>query len=469
MATKYGLTHDIAEKNINVVWFLIDALRADHVGCYGYKKNTTPFIDGFAKKSVLFEKAFAPESYTQASVASFFTATYPATHQCRYDHPRIDTLSPKFLTLAEILGFAGYATAAFVFNPHLNSKYGLNQGFQLYRDNKEGFPKRGKRYERYETARKIHERTEQYLKENRTGPHFLYLHYRDVHSPYLPPPPYHGMFLPKGVKPDLDVLRDEEGKQLSVKDNVELFISQYDGEIYYTDRYIKKTIGMLSRYGIDRDNTIFIISSDHGEEFYDPHPRDKGNREHGRTLYWEQIHVPLIFSFPGLKPQKKRLSSNVSLVDVMPTVFDYLGVDVQKFKQFQGESLLGMIKSGVEKERTIYCGGTHRRGTIIDGQWKYNTIDASRKRRRTSNFKQPEENQKYRFVSDMFNLSKDPWERKDVIKDHPEIAAKLAEDLKRIERKYGLQHRSSPKKKTGHTQKLDKETIEQLKQLGYID
>ncbi len=121
----------------NVVWITIDALRADHLGCYGYEKNTSPFIDSLAMKGLLFQQAIAQESYTHASVPSFFTSTYAFEHRIPSRPPQDRQSRPRFLTVAEALKNAGYRTAAFVFNPHLYAHYNLDQGFDLYADHKE--------------------------------------------------------------------------------------------------------------------------------------------------------------------------------------------------------------------------------------------------------------------------------------------------------------------------------------------
>ena len=139
----------------NVVWITIDALRADHLGCYGYEKKTSPFIDGLAANGILFRWAYSQESYTHASVPSFFTSTYAFQHRSLYDHPKIDRLDPGFLTVAEVLKNAGYRTAAFVFNPHLYAKYRFDQGFDLYADHKEGGGKHDPVYRQAETAMRI--------------------------------------------------------------------------------------------------------------------------------------------------------------------------------------------------------------------------------------------------------------------------------------------------------------------------
>ncbi len=463
--TKEKPATPVSQKGVNVVWFLIDALRADHLGCYGYEKDTSPFIDRFARESVLFKNAMSQESYTQASVPSYFTSTYPTVHQVLYDNPEIDTLADEFTTIAEVLSAEGYTTAAFVFNPHLKAKYGFGQGFDIYDDNAPGWPENVPLYERFETARKLHEKTAQFLTENKRRPLFLYLHYRDVHTPYVPPPPFHSTFLPTGEKARIDLLypKGNKHKPISMRKNLALHISQYDGEIRYTDAYIEQTVALLSQNGVNRENTIFIITSDHGEEFYDEHPGDKGGKSHGRTLYREQIHVPLIIAVPGLEPAKRIIESPVELVDIVPTILDHVGVDWRVFEQFSGTSLREMMTTGAETRRRVYSGGSHRRGMVIESGWKFYRNDKKLKKRRSRNFRQPKENQRYNMVEELYHIEQDPLEKNNLLDKAPDRANELRQKLDALEKEL------NEKRTSGQKQILSEETKQKLKALGYIE
>lgn len=447
----------------NVVWILIDALRADHLGCYGYKKKTSPFIDNFADQSILFENAFSQESYTLASTPSYFTSTYPSVHNVLYFRPESDVLDPRFITIAEVLKNANYKTAAFVFNPSLKAELNIGQGFDLYDDNKKGNFRYFPVHECEETAKKIHEKVDLFLKSNKKRPMFLYLHYRDVHEPYFPPPPYHKLFLPPNVEPVVDVLYRKHiytGRLLK-KEHVDLVISQYDGEIRYTEFYIKKTMKMLENYDINKDNSIIIVTADHGEEFLDYHPGDPGGGSHGRTLYREQIHVPLIISIPGISPKRKRIYRSVMLIDIVPTILDALKIKWRKYDQFLGNSLLPLIAKGSATSRAIYSGGNHGRGIVIDGNWKYYRYNEIYKEGKTlkryiNNF-----NEKPIFIEELYNIDRDPQETINVISKENTKALKLREKL--IESKVILNIR-----KNARSTKLDDVTKEQLKSLGYL-
>lgn len=451
-----------AQNRPNIIWFLIDALRADHVGCYGYGKDTTPFIDKFAAASIIFKNAISQESYTQASAPSYFTSTYSPIHNVLYDRPDIDILDSKFLTLAEILKNENYNTAAFVFNPHLKAKFNFGQGFALYDDNKNGFDSSLPKYEGFETARKIYEKTEQYLRKNKKRPLFLYLHYRDVHMPYAPPPPYHKLFIPPDITPIIDIIYKE--KISSTRQNADLLISQYDGEIRYTNDYIEKTLKMMENYNINLNNSIIIITADHGEDFFDYHPEDLGGgSDHGRTLYMEQIRVPLIISLPVVGYAKTRtIDSFVELTDIVPTILEVLNIDYKKYGQFQGKSLIQLIKGTDFDHRTIYSGGNYDRAVVIEDGYKYYTYDNNIKHMKGNKYSiRPPKNYNYTFKEELYNIVTDPKETKNLINYEKDIALRLKEKLQELKESFLVKNKNK-------SVKLDNHTKEELMSLGYL-
>jgi len=438
---------------LNVVWIAIDALRADHLGTYGYARETSPFLDSLAGSAVLFERAISQESYTQASVPSFFTSTYPRQHGVLYDHPRIDVLAPGSLTIAEILRDHGYATAAFVFNPHLHRKYGFDQGFDLYDDHDEGFSTEGPLYERMETARKIRAKLERHLAGEPRRPIFLYLHYRDVHDPYVPPPPFHARFLPKGIEAVPDLL---DVRRFSRRRDVEVFLSQYDGEILYTDGVLRTTFERMSELGLSRENTVFVISADHGEEFREPHPGDPGGNGHGRTLHLEQIHVPLLLLAPGL--EQRRIGAWVELTDVTPTLLDLAGIDPQRFPSLEGRSLRALARGEGAARPFVYAGGSNGRATLIADDWKLERFRAVTRTKAKWNMTPAPPGGA--FVEQLFHLKSDPSEQKDLLSREPEQAA-------RLRRLLDLHESESAPGRAGSVP-LDDEARKQLEALGYL-
>lgn len=441
----------------NVVWIVLDALRADHVGQNIDGTPVSPFLDQLRDGAISFDGAISQESYTMASVPSYFTSTYPPVHDVLYDQPRIDVLSDEFVTIAEVLRDAGYATAAFVFNPHLRAKYGFGQGFEVYDDNRQGWPKHEPRHSRMETARKMHEKLERHLEAESRRPAFLYLHYRDIHGPYAPPPPHHETFRPEGYPSTVDILY-QEPRHYSLKKDTELYVSQYRGEIQYLDKELERTWALLESKGFARDNTIFIITADHGEEFRDPHPGDPGGGSHGRTLYMEQIHVPLIVALPE-GPRGKVIDEWVELVDLVPTILDAASVEAPDVDQFRGRSLLGLIRGQPEVREGVFAGGNHGRVAVIADGWKYYRYDPELKRSRVQQLSR--ETSSNPTEEELYRIDSDPSERRNLARRKPAVVAKM----RALADAYG-RNRSS--KTDRATEAVDPETHERLRALGYF-
>lgn len=447
----------------NVIWIVIDALRADHVGAYDSTKKTTPFLDALAKRAVLFARAYSQESYTLASAASYFTSTFPPEHGVLYIHPRIDTLAPRFLTIAEVLRDAGYATAAFVFNPSLRARFGFQQGFDLYDDAREGLGE-GPMHVRFETARRAYGKLEKYLQAEERRPIFLYVHYRDVHDPYVPPPPYHETFLPRGVAPIVDLLHETD---LWKKDwprfdraSVPVVLSQYDGEIHYTDEVIRQTFAMFASHGLTIENSLVIITADHGEEFFDPHPGDTGGSDHGRTLYVEQLRVPLLLLFPQEMVRARIVEEPVMLVDIAPTIADVAGIDPDRLTAFRGISLRPLASSSAPAppRRTLYSGGHYRRAAIVEGKWKYYRYDKRMKVH--ERMVRPPADYEFDMGEELYDFEADPREQRDLAGEKTALVEELREDLARLLE--SMTGESSPP-----TESIDEATREQLRTLGY--
>ena len=177
-----------SQSDPNILVLVIDALRPDHVGNLGYRQNTTPTLDALASRGITFTDNTSPSSYTRATVPSIFTGVFPSVHGVLTQGKERQVVSDEFTTLAELLQTRGYATAAFMPNPSLSRAFNFDQGFDLYDDSILLRAHDGTRSSEYETARKIHRSALEWLDSTPADRFFLYLHYRDVHGPYLPPP-----------------------------------------------------------------------------------------------------------------------------------------------------------------------------------------------------------------------------------------------------------------------------------------
>ena len=292
--------------------YLIDTLRADHMGCYGYPRDTSPNLDRLAREGVLFERAYAPSSWTRATVGSLFTGLLPPGHGAQR---RDQALRGDVPTLAEMLREQGYATAAFISNPNVLPVFGFGRGFDEVVDVESR--------SRETRADGVHSAVFEYLDRPRdpSTPLFLYIHTRDPHTPYEPLPPYDTRFRPEPAWSHY-----EKTKAL------------YDGEIAYNDAEIPNLLDRLEQEGI-ASNALMAFVSDHGEEFF-----EHGSWEHGQTLYEEQLAVPLIMTFPGGVHAGSRVERPARITDLMATIADVVGTAAPEGTG--AESLLPLLTDG---------------------------------------------------------------------------------------------------------------------------
>lgn len=306
-------------KKPNILFLMLDTLRADHLSGYGYERETSPVLDRFASENLKFSNAISAAPWTPASVATMFTGLYPASHGMVPPNDReiakkgMAKLNPNILTIAEFLKSQGYKTAGVSPNPWITKEFGFTQGFDEFY------------YIARQKAEKITESGEEILTAWRdsknTDPFFLYLHYLDPHDPYKPPPPYDSMFTGELKKSPFKY--DEKMMGL---------INQYDGEIRYMDTHLGRLFEILKAMGL-YDDLFIIIVSDHGEQFM-----EHGNLRHGYKLYNEEIHVPLILKTGRAKDKGRIINQTVSTIDIFPTILSRMGEKIPK--NMQGKSLL---------------------------------------------------------------------------------------------------------------------------------
>lgn len=331
-----------ASVDYNVVIICLDTLRADHLSCYGYSRETTPNIDRLmAAQGILFEWAISQSNLSQYSHAALFTSEYVFKHKHNFVH--ITDRGRRFsvndeITLAEVLRDNGYKTAAFIYNqPHLSPEYGLNKGFDKYNFGID--TKRPK-----VSFKKTVPQALSWIKKHRKNKFFVFLHSFDIHSPFCSP--YEHFFDPHYKEPsniefrsstqDHSFCRHHPVVEMLTQEHI---IAHYDGGIKYADVFVGKFLRQLKHWGL-LDRTIVILLSDHGETM-----GEHGNVPfyHGLTMYDEELHVPLIIMHPGLEYRGVRIASQVQLINVMPTVLDFLGIKRGQMK-IDGRSLVDLIK-----------------------------------------------------------------------------------------------------------------------------
>jgi arylsulfatase A-like enzyme len=411
----------------SVLLITIDTLRADHLGCYGYFRDTSPSIDRLAAEGLLFERAVAPMSITLPSHTSIMTATYPPSHgvwsNLNYFKTPIKT-SDSFRLAAQIFQEAGYRTAGFASASPVSAATGLSGGFDVF----EAPPQSDRRVE-YD-ARHTVDRARRWLKKAEP-PFFLWVHLFDPHRPYSPPPGFVQTFrTTPAVHEHLEQIQVPKRRRDEAAD----VFSRYDGEISYTDYQLGRLFRLLRDRGL-WDETVVVFTADHGEGLY-----QHDMLTHGE-LWLEQLLVPLIFKIPG-GPAGRR-SDLASLIDVLPTITAAVGLDVPP-EQLDGIDLVSERRSSAlaarqtrEERRTSYA--------LITERWKYVFF--------------PESDGPER----LFDLVHDPYEIENVVARHPDVAAALrreAEDVvARAEARAPLEHQLE----------IPEEAREKLRMLGYVE
>jgi arylsulfatase A-like enzyme len=343
----------------NVLLVTLDTVRATNLSLYGYGRRTTPHIDRFAESGTVFENAFATAPWTLPSHASLFTGRWPHELSTSYDAP----LSGAFPTLAEYLAGRGYATAGFVANLGFCSRStGLARGFEHYED----YPRSAGQIAASSTlVRNVADnfRLRRLLKNDQhlnrvdaaevsdralrwiagaarsPAPFFVFVNYFDAHEPYLPPPPYDRRFgngRREGRLSPLhhwlwDVAVDHRPM---TGDEIREEQESYDGALAFVDEQVGRLLDGLARSGV-LDETVVVITSDHGEEF-----GEHGVFDHGYSLYRQALQVPLVIVAPGRQGAGTKVGSPVSLHDVSATLVDMLG----QGGTFAGTSLVPLMK-----------------------------------------------------------------------------------------------------------------------------
>jgi arylsulfatase A-like enzyme/thioredoxin-like negative regulator of GroEL len=363
------------EERLNVILISIDTLRADALGCYGGDIAETPNIDRLAAGGTLFAECKSPMPLTLPSHTSMLTGTYPPYHGIRDNDLAVPA---ELVFLSELLHDNGYRTAAIIGGVPLDDVFGFDQGFDYYDDD---FTRgRGTSLVKFETPADILAlRCRKWLAENEKEPFFLFVHFFDPHRPYTPTKKYY----------------DRYGEQ------------PYYGEVALVDEAIGEIIDTLERNGLS-DNTLVILTADHGESL-----GDHGEITHGFFVYESTQHVPLIFYCPGLIPGRRVVNGAVCITDIPPTVLDLLGVDAPA--PVQGESLEPLLYRERKADRAIYeeaFYGAELFGwaplyALEEGGWKF--IAAP----------EPE----------LYNLNEDPSEETNLADEEAGRASRMAEEL----------------------------------------
>ncbi|MCX6567256.1 MAG: sulfatase [Candidatus Aminicenantes bacterium] len=440
---------------LNIILISVDTLRADHVGTYGYDKPVTPRIDALAADGVVFENVYSTAPWTLPAHVSMFTGLNCVQHRVYSEHDRMD---PRTTTLAEIMRGRGYATRAITSGGFVSSIFGFSKGFDEYHMDQADMMDASQ-------AAKTGYDAAQWIEKNADRSFFLFLHTYQVHSPYKSPKPYQTMFL----RPDApwtrvdvtNILGGQGGvyKPLSESERANM-IALYDGGIRFTDEtLVQHVVDALRRHKL-YDRTMIIVTSDHGEEFY-----DHGGWTHSHSVYDEIIRVPLVIKMPGSECRGRRYSSIVRLIDLMPTVLDVAGIPSEELS-INGESLRPVLRGKETGDRVFLA---ELAENILNCQIPQRlALNYGRRKVILNRAFTPEQLEFFTAKPpsfppvELYDLARDPGEQKNVI-DRPEDAAKV----RALVQKARETDRLIPRRE-GKESKIDKNLEDQLRALGYI-
>ncbi len=317
----------------NLVLISIDSLRPDHLGCYGYPAPTSPTLDALAREGLRFDNAVSTTSWTLPSHAAMFTGLYDSAHGLVDNGLRLD---PAHRTLAEELARAGYHTAGFFGGPYLHPTFGLNDGFEVWENcmanadealDANVFATQSRRLHGAShadiTSPRTLERVQSWIRSAPSDkPYFLFVHLWDVHYDYRAPQEYVEQFDPgyDGPLTGEDFVRNPAVAPGMAPRDFKHLMALYDAEIRFTDEHIGKMLEALKTAG-KLENTLVLVTADHGEEFL-----DHGRKGHQHSLFEEVVRVPMIAHWPGQIAAGGVASTQVRLVDLMPTFLSAAGV-----------------------------------------------------------------------------------------------------------------------------------------------
>jgi arylsulfatase A-like enzyme len=464
-----------SEDGPSLLLIVLDTLRADHLGVYGYPRSTSPWLDDFSRTAIVFDRAIAPASYTLPSHATLFTGLYPETHGALVsdagvtlshlgladDWASVQPLSQEALTLAEIAREAGLQTGAVCANvAYLSPYFALDQGFQTYAVPGGGWyswqpaglvlgrklfgsltpPSWDWWYQSrilasgryYLLASEVNDLALRWLAPRRDGRFFLFLNYMDAHAPYMPVKGYRDLFPAADVAQLVDRERIERGERPILPEERQPLVDAYDAEIRYLDDHLGALFAQLETWGLLEDMVV-VIAGDHGESFGEHNEFD-----HATGLHEPQLHVPLLLRLPG-QVDGRRESRPVFLADVMPTLLEALGLetptDLQARSLFETERPLPIV---------AHLGPyahDHSEDAIYSGPWKLILSSLG--------------------DVELYDIQVDPDELTELSGEHPDIVQALTDQLQQFKTEVTPRFGQS-------TDSIDPETLERLKALGYI-
>jgi arylsulfatase A-like enzyme len=457
----------------NILMYVVCTLRPDHTGVYGYRRDTTPFLKQLGDSGVVFDDAVSQAPWTKPSVASILTSLYSYTHGI---NDLTETIPQGAVTLAQRLRAAGYVTASVVASPFGGRQSGLDRGFD-YAVEMPAVERHAEAADRDTNSAAINRAIVPWLDHHRNEPMFLFVLATDPHAPYRAPAEFERLFANPAETPEFDrqfetmwgVRQYGGGAAVTPADMREAGIEpdgfmrraveRYDAKIRHNDKQIENLVGKFKQLGV-LDNTLVVVSSDHGEEFW-----EHGFGAHGHTLYQELVHAVLLFWNPRLLPKPRRVAEPVQLMDVMPTILEMSGATIPPTAE--GQSLVPLLHGErftrtTEMVSTKFAVPTAKPGGGLPSNltdtfarfepgWKL-IYRAQAARARMKEI-------------ELYDRRADPLDRNDVSAGHPEVVSKMRSG---IDRWLGVQQQVKLKLGAAGSRPLDARTIERLRSLGYL-
>ncbi len=449
----------------NVLVILLDSLRQNHMGCYGYHKKTTPFIDKIASQGTLFETAITQGNWTAPAHMALFTGLNAFMHTA---DKKNFYLLPKYKTWAEMMKNAGYKTGAFTGGVIMAKDFGWERGFDVYNDE----------------GRNLDIKTEQFLewvKQHKNEKWFAFVHCFDIHYPFDPPEKYLSKKTLKNryrktAATDIPKLKEFASKGMFSKEDIEALKDLYDAGIKDADEKLKILFEELKKMNL-LDNTIVIITSDNGEILFD---RKEESKQLGHGLWYmfdEVVKVPIIIRCPGLIPAGKKIKPLVRHIDLLPTVLSL--TEIKEKTKFHGKNLMPMIRGEKEFDLvgiTEFQQHFKLMRSVRTNEWKYIKKYFEAKKVFSLKFiknifgyvKQffnlSKEKKLTKTVTQdvkLFNLKQDPGELKNLAAEKPEKVAEFEKMINDL-----IKNNKLPDKEI-QVEITDK-TKEQMKGMGYL-
>lgn len=434
------------EQNVLVISF--DTLRPDHLSCFDHSRPTSPHIDAFAERGMLFTQAISSCPWTGPAHYSLFTGLYPSAFMSELERIWEYRVHTDRL-MAAVLKEHGYYTIGITGGAHVSSVKGFGIGFDQYLE----FSRH-----REDNARRVFRTAMNWLEGNRNTKFFMFLHTYQCHTPYE----------------DRYFLDREKPRGY-----IERRKALYDGDIRNVDLWFGQLVAKLEALGL-LSNTIVVVVSDHGEDFHDHFveedmitslPKFKNKRansrvRHGHSLYDELVKILMVFHFPGFEPSKNVFENQIRIIDVMPTVLDYLGIPQNEL--VQGTSLLGLMKTGERDHDPVAISealayGPERKSVRMDGYKYIYTVDPNERRTNIT----------YRNIPRhaLFDLKRDPEEKNNIYDQDRERADEYHRIMERKQEE-SIAIKNELKKRYKTFEPAPKEqaqdVVDALKTLGYL-